>query len=274
MFDFLRDVGRSAEEKRHETVSAYLDGRLSDAERRRFEAELAADVRLREELDQLRVVRLQLEAMPARRVPRSYVLDPARYGKPKPQPVQQLYPVLRGATALTALVFALVLGLNVVQFGFGGSAAPAAEIAVFESVSEEAMPAAAPLAEQSADQAYEESAPAAALSAPVEAEAAQNAAEAAVQADAAPAGSAPTERAMPTEAAATKEGADAAELAAAPAAAPESIESAAAEGAELPASGSVTGYGLSPMGMIAIALGLATLALAALTLFLRRRLPF
>lgn len=142
MFNFLGDRGSTGEDKRRETLNAYLDNVLAPAERDRLEGQLARDANLRTELEQLRVVKLQLRAMPRRRVPRSFALDPALYGRPKAQPLLQLYPVLRGATAMTAflLIFVVALGIFSGQFGGVGAPAPAAEVAVSQ-VEEEAAPA-------------------------------------------------------------------------------------------------------------------------------------
>ena len=52
----------------------------------------AADARLRTEVEQLRVLRLQLRAMPRRRVPRSFALNPAAYSRPKAQPLLAALP--------------------------------------------------------------------------------------------------------------------------------------------------------------------------------------
>jgi hypothetical protein len=118
MFDFLRDRGSTAEDKRREALSAYLDGALTPIERERFDARLARDPELRADLEQLRVLKLQMRNMPRRRVPRSFALDPAIYGRPKSRPLMQLYPALRGATALAAffLIFTLALGAFQGQF--------------------------------------------------------------------------------------------------------------------------------------------------------------
>lgn len=138
MFDFLRERGLTAEEKRLEALGAYLDNALTAAERERFEGQLARDASLREEMERMRALKLQMRAMPRRRVPRSFALDPAIYAKPKAQPLMQLYPVLRGATAMTAffLIFTLALGMFRGQFGGGDMVASQA---VTESVVEEEM---------------------------------------------------------------------------------------------------------------------------------------
>lgn len=138
MFDFLRDRGSTAEEKRLEVLGAYLDDALTAAERVHLEGQLAADASMREELERLRVFKMQLRAMPRRRVPRSFALDPSLYARPKRQPLMQLYPVLRGATALTAffLIFTLALGMFRGQFA-GGVAGPAPQAATAGVVEEE-----------------------------------------------------------------------------------------------------------------------------------------
>ena len=136
MFDFLRDRGSTAEEKRLEALGAYLDDALTAAERVHLEGQLAADASMREELERLRVFKMQMRAMPRRRVPRSFALDPSLYARPKQQPLMQLYPVLRGATALTAffLIFTLALGMFRGQFAgdVAGSAPQAATAGVVE----------------------------------------------------------------------------------------------------------------------------------------------
>ena len=164
MFDFKRDSG----DRQQEAIDAYLDNVLTPAERARFEAQMAADARLQAEVAQLRALRLQLRAMPRRRVPRSFALNPAVYARPKAQPLLQLYPALRGATALSAflLIFVLALGLFQGQFGLGAPAASQVaevtrvmtEIGVEEEAAEEAAPMIA--AEEDAARATADEAPA------------------------------------------------------------------------------------------------------------------
>lgn len=113
MFDFLRNLTKSAAEKRQEMITAYLDDTLSASARARFEAELAQDSSLQADLERERAVKQALNQLPQRRVPKNFTLDPARYGRPAKQPLVQAYPVLRAATGLTAFffIFALVIGL-------------------------------------------------------------------------------------------------------------------------------------------------------------------
>ena len=140
MFDFMRDRGSTAEDKRQETISAYLDDALTAAERERFDGQLTRDEALRAEMERMRLLKLQMRSMPRRRVPRSFSLDPALYGRPKAQPMMQLYPVLRGATALTAffLIFTLALGMFRGQFS---ADQPVASVMVTESAAEEEIAA-------------------------------------------------------------------------------------------------------------------------------------
>jgi hypothetical protein len=140
MFDFMRDRGSTAEDKRQETISAYLDDALTAAERERFDGQLTRDDALRAEMERMRLLKIQMRSMPRRRVPRSFSLDPALYGRPKAQPMMQLYPVLRGATALTAffLIFTLALGMFRGQFS---AEQPAVSDMVTESATEEEIAA-------------------------------------------------------------------------------------------------------------------------------------
>lgn len=157
MFDFWRDRNLTAADKRLETLSAYLDDALPIDERERFEAQLSRDDELRVEVEHARALQMQMQAMLRRRVPRSFVLDPALYGRPKSQPLLQAYPFLRGATALAAvlLIFTLSLGAFSGQFT-GGSAAgavvpQAAMVAVVEQAAAETESIPAAASEESLD---------------------------------------------------------------------------------------------------------------------------
>lgn len=115
MFDFLRNITKSAEEKRQERLNAYLDNALSAQERGRFEQELEQDAGLRAELETLRWVKLSVQQVPRVRAPRNFVLDPAVYGQKESQGqgvLSGFYPGLRVATALTAFFFMLALALD------------------------------------------------------------------------------------------------------------------------------------------------------------------
>lgn len=138
MFDFLRNLTKSAEEKRQETVAAYLDEVLRGRARQQFEQEMAQDETLRLEVEQLLLIKQSLRQLPQRDVPRNFILDPAKYGRPARQPWVQAYPVLRAATAMTAffLIFAFAAGIFT-NTGSGEAAlsAPAADVAQVELTS-------------------------------------------------------------------------------------------------------------------------------------------
>lgn len=111
--DFLRNLTKSVEEKQRERLTAYLDNALSPRQRQQFEQELAQNAQLQTQVEQERRLKEQLWGLARRRVPRNFTLDPAKYGRPQSQPLLQLYPTLRMATALNALflIAVLVLGL-------------------------------------------------------------------------------------------------------------------------------------------------------------------
>jgi hypothetical protein len=134
MFDFVRNLTKSAEEKQQELLAAYIDDVLSPPERRQFEAQLAQNEGLAAQVRQQRLLKQQLSQMPRRRVPHSFALDPAVYGKPTPQPLFRLYPALQTATVLAALLLMLLVGLDT----FGGISQQAASEAPVAMVSEEA----------------------------------------------------------------------------------------------------------------------------------------
>jgi len=107
MFDWLMNRKKRAAERQQEALSAYIDGALSEYERARLEWDLARDPALRAELDELRRTVQMVRALPTLAVPRYFTLDPAIYGRVRPHRVQ-LYPVLRAATALAALLLVFV----------------------------------------------------------------------------------------------------------------------------------------------------------------------
>lgn len=135
MLDFLRDLTKSAEEKRQEQITAYVDGALSPAERRQFETQLNSDSALRAEVKQLQRLKQSLRQLPERRVPRNFTLDPAVYGKPAPQPLFRLVPTMRVATVLTAVFLVIAVTADLLTFGapMGSVADMAAEPVAMQS---------------------------------------------------------------------------------------------------------------------------------------------
>lgn len=145
MFDFLKNLTKSDEEKQQEAFSAYLDDTISPSQRQAFELRLAEDADLRAEMELAKLLRQQMREMPRRSVPRSFMLDANAYGVPRKEPLVQAYPLLRAATVMTAFFFVLALGLSVFTSQSGGDMASVAQSAMAPApVMEEA--AEAPLA--------------------------------------------------------------------------------------------------------------------------------
>ena len=103
MIEFLRNLRKSDEEKTQEALTAYLDGALTPGEQRDFEQRLADDEALQSDVEQQRLIKESLATLSHLRAPRNFTLDPARYGRP--QPAGRLYPALRTATVLAAILF-------------------------------------------------------------------------------------------------------------------------------------------------------------------------
>ncbi len=143
MLDYLRNLGKSDDEKRQEALHAYVSGELSGSDRRDFEQQLNSDPALRAEVEQLQGLKASMRALPRRRVPRSFALDGALYGKPAPNHLGRAYPALRTATAFAALMIVFALGWGFLNLGFGSagmdSSAEPAQIAVQAPISETAI---------------------------------------------------------------------------------------------------------------------------------------
>lgn len=112
MWDWLRRWLQSAETRRLEAISAYVDDALAPPVRRRFEAAMARDDALRADVARLRQLKAGLRQLPRPESPRNFTLDPARYGRPARAPGVRLYPAFRLATALAGLLFMLALVLT------------------------------------------------------------------------------------------------------------------------------------------------------------------
>lgn len=97
-----------ASEARLERVSAYLDGWTTDRERAAVERELADDPEAREDLADLRLVRIALATLEMPRAPRSFAL----LAPPERRPVRlfrRMEWATRGAAGVAALAFAFAL---------------------------------------------------------------------------------------------------------------------------------------------------------------------
>ena len=113
MFDFLRNLTKTEAEKQQERISAYLDDALTPDESAAFEEQLVADTALRASLEQQRMVKQDISQLPRLHAPRNFTLDPAVYGRPAPQPAFKLYPVMRAATALAAIMVIFLFSLEI-----------------------------------------------------------------------------------------------------------------------------------------------------------------
>jgi len=92
-----------------ETLSAYLDGRLSAADTRRLEGRLVSDPGLKSALDDMRLSRRLLGTLPRRRAPHNFTLTPLRKDlrAPEPRAVWGLRFASMVATLLLLASFAL-----------------------------------------------------------------------------------------------------------------------------------------------------------------------
>jgi hypothetical protein len=90
-------------------LSAYLDSRLPEKERRKIEARLQAEPELARDLEELRRTIMALRSLPQVRVPRSFTLTPEMAGIRRSAAG---YPALQLATALAALALVVVTGID------------------------------------------------------------------------------------------------------------------------------------------------------------------
>jgi hypothetical protein len=105
-------------------LSAYVDGELDFADRRRVEELIRSDSSYAQEVEELRLLKGWLQDLPTPAPRRSFTLDPAT----APRPRRLLFPTLRWATAVAAVLLMLTVSVDVLEnigSGFGGGA-PAA----------------------------------------------------------------------------------------------------------------------------------------------------
>jgi negative regulator of sigma E activity len=118
-----------------ERLSAYIDGELSPAETAELEARLSREADLRSTLLELRSVVKATRSVPPLRLPRSFTLTPEMAGVTK----GFRFPVLQLASAMSALAFVVLVGLDLFgsQFAAQRAASPAAEAQMLEVPAEE-----------------------------------------------------------------------------------------------------------------------------------------
>ncbi len=122
MFRWLMD-------RRHrafrEDLSAYLDGQLSEREKRRLEEHLSDCAACRRELDELRAVVEAVRSLAAAPVPRSFAIEPAAV--PRPAAARRPSLALGALSAAALVVFAVLLGGDLLTQPGGGRAGEEAQ---------------------------------------------------------------------------------------------------------------------------------------------------
>jgi anti-sigma factor RsiW len=113
-----------------ETLSAYVDGTLSPAERQAVEGRLEQDPSLRQVLKEIRTTSALLRALPQVRPPHNFTLTPEMAGV---RSGRLRTPFLQLATAVATLAFVITVGVDVLGGAMPGvalrAAAPAPEMA-------------------------------------------------------------------------------------------------------------------------------------------------
>ena len=109
-----------------ELLSAYLDGQLSDAEKRQVQDLLALRPDLGQGLDELRRTRAVLRAAPSRRAPRNFTLTPAMVQKPRRRLTWGWAPSFGFASALATVLLVLSFFFHLPVQALSNTAAPAA----------------------------------------------------------------------------------------------------------------------------------------------------
>ena len=113
MMRFFKVPGSTEHRKVQELLSSYLDGEVSPDERILTERHLAHCQECARSLANLEATVWLLKGLPSVSPPRSFVLSPA----PSPDSLSRLlswgYSLLRGATALTALLLLVVLSTDI-----------------------------------------------------------------------------------------------------------------------------------------------------------------
>ena len=120
-------------------LSAYLDGELSARDLARLLSRLEREPELARALEEMKAVVQQLGSLPEASLPRSFTLTPEEAGI---RSRSRVYPVFQFATALAAIAFVALVGLD----AFTGQFSMASRVAVMGDAVEEAL-VAAPQAE-------------------------------------------------------------------------------------------------------------------------------
>lgn len=122
-------------------LNAYVDGQLAPDGRALLEEHLPSCGVCRDALDELRSLRSALRSLPRESAPRSFALrasdvEPATAARPLGL-LDRAAPMLGGLTAAAVITFAVLVGVDVSDQGFGGAAGDSASrAAVPEAVAE------------------------------------------------------------------------------------------------------------------------------------------
>jgi hypothetical protein len=101
-------------EQDYELISAYLDDELLASARAAFEARLAQEADLGDELEQLRIIRMAVQALPELRAPRRFTLTPQMLGQAAAPPARRaLRPRPNWWAGAAAALVVTVVGVGV-----------------------------------------------------------------------------------------------------------------------------------------------------------------
>jgi anti-sigma factor RsiW len=90
-----------------EALSAYLDGELTSAQKRKLESRLAGDARLRAALEELRATRRVLRQTPKLRAPRNFTLTPQMADIREKS--SRMLPTMQWVSALASILFVITV---------------------------------------------------------------------------------------------------------------------------------------------------------------------
>ncbi len=130
-----------------ERLSAYLDGQTTSKESAKIENRLKTDLVFRQAHQELRQIRALLQLTPRLRAPRNFFVTPEMVGARAPQP-SRMVPLFSWASAVTSILFIVLVMGNFWRSNLGGSLPSDAPMAAEVMLAEEAPPVleAAPMA--------------------------------------------------------------------------------------------------------------------------------
>jgi len=112
MFDWIRRLRQSPEERLQHQIGSYLDGDLQPDDQREFERQLTEDAPLRQQVMFQQAIVRAMRDMPARRAPRNFTLTLEMVGATPPQRSWVMQPVLQTGLALAAIMLMAVGAFN------------------------------------------------------------------------------------------------------------------------------------------------------------------